>query len=230
MRHLTRTACLAFAAALIAAVPGLTEFGPTSASAQEAKRPATAPAISKRPIAFRPPLRGAPSRRVGGATRRQSAAVGMRVAAPETLAYAATSSPTFYWQMDRPAPRVVVTVIADDAIDPLIEVDLGPMPSGVHAYDMGAGREQLAAGVDYEWSVAVVVNPRARSEDIVSSARIRYVPPGPDPTDVQALAAAGYWYDLTELLLGDAPQTAPQPNREAFVELARNVGLAWRAP
>lgn len=230
MRHLTRTACLTFAAALIATVPGLAEFGPTSASAQETKRPAAAASVSKRPIAFRPPLRGAPSRRVGGATRRQSASVGIRVAAPETLAYAATSSPTFYWQLDRPAPRVVVTVIADDAIDPLIEVDLGPSSSGTYAYDMGAGRERLTPGVDYEWSIAVVVNSSARSEDIVSSARIRHVPPGPDPTDIQALATAGYWYDVIEALLGDAPDTAPQPNREAFVELARDVGLAWRAP
>ncbi len=229
MRHLSRIACMAVATALFSVPPSVSLLGLTSAAAQD-ERPPGAAVISKRPIAFRPPLRGAPSRRVGGATRRQSAAVGLSVAAPENLAYAATDAPTFYWRLDQAAPRVVVTVIADNAIDPLIEVELGPSPGGTFAYDMGRGRARLAAGVDYEWSVAVVVNPDARSEDIVSSARIRHVPPGPDRTDIEALAAEGYWYDLVEALLGDAPEAAAQSNREAFVELARNVGLTWPEP
>ena len=75
-------------------------------------------------IIFKPPKRGAPSRRVGGATRSDEIVAALTVIAPEGLAYAATAQPVLYWRIDGPIPNATLTVIADGAIAPLVEAPL----------------------------------------------------------------------------------------------------------
>ena len=185
-------------------------------------------------IRFQPPTRGAPARRVGASTRADGGIAFLEVVAPATLAHAATPAPVLYWQVGPTDLPAVLTVIADDRIDPILELDLGPPARpGLHAVALDRHGVALRPGVIHEWSVALVPDRAARSRDIVSAAPMRHVPlTAPPPGDridrMAAFAAAGYWYDLMQLLLGADPRRLDPADAALFARLAREAGL--RAP
>lgn len=185
-------------------------------------------------IQFRPPTRGAPTRRVGASTRSGGGLAQLVVIAPRTVAYTADPAPILYWHVGETDLPAVVTVVVADRIDPVIEIPVGVPAAGLHATPLAGHGVRLRAGVDHEWSVALVADPRARSRDIVASARFVHKPGGPDvPVDagrlarLRALADGGYWYDLMRALLG-ADAQPEQP--EIYANLLRDVGLADVAP
>ena len=69
---------------------------------------------------------------------------------------------------------------------------------------------QLAAGIEYEWSVAVIVDADNRAHDIFSMGSVQYMVPdeilrtqldAATVSDrVQLLLQNGYWYDAIDLL------------------------------
>lgn len=236
-----------------AAVAAILLAGPASDGwAQDSERRALAPGIESAEqgtdtegnagaqrvagslIQFRPPTRGAPTRRVGASTRRGDAVAQLIVIAPRTVAYTADPSPILYWQVGATELPAVVTVIVADRIDPVIEIPVGVPAAGLHATALAEHGVHLRAGVGYQWSVALVADPQARSRDIVASARLVHKPGGPDlpagadpRSRLQVLADAGYWYDLMQALLG--PDARPkQP--EIYANLLRDVGLTAVVP
>ena len=224
---------------------------PAFAVAQERDGEDGAPAVSSQPqetdsasteprrvagslIQFRPPTRGAPTRRVGASTRSAGAPIRLQVIAPRTAAYTGDPSPTLYWHVADTDLPAVVTVIVDDRIDPVIEIPVGVPSAGLHATDLADHGIRLRPGVGHEWSVALVADPQARSRDIVASARFVHRPGGPDlPADADrgarlaALAAGGYWYDLMRALLGPDARTDDPALLSA---LMNDVGLTGIEP
>ena len=102
---------------------------------------------------------------------------------------------------------VVLTLIDEQGVEPLLEVDLGRVAEpGIHAVDLAAHDVRLEPGRVYQWSIAQVVDPDQRSADIVTSGTLERRAPDAelaagagwrDPAArLAALARHGYWYDL----------------------------------
>lgn len=184
------------------------------------------PAYAQSAITFKPPTRGAPSRRIGGATRSGATDAQLAVIAPASLSYAATPSPVLYLSIRGFADRPILTLTADDAIDPLFEREISSdADGGLQAISLSALDVRLEEGVVYEWSVAVITNPAARSEDVISSGTIKYEPSPIDRSDIRSLAENGYWYDLIEALLGQDGRGVDTESMKVFEKLAAEAGL-----
>lgn len=187
---------------------------------------------------YKPPQRGAPARRVGGATRGSGAAdLVLNVLVPEQTGLTTQAQPTLYWYASKPSSTLVeVSVIADDAELPLLSRDFAITPGGVQSIDLAKYGITLKPETDYEWFVSVVSDPAQRSRDITSGGTIRRV--AADAAVLARVAAAGereapgvyaeagLWYDaidalsrLIERIPGDAELRA---RRAALLE---QVGL-----
>ena len=171
-----------------------------TAPAQQSTMPQT--------VVYVPPDLGAPPTRTLAATRGLSPASTIQVLAPEQTGLTQAAQPTLFWYMGGPAPaRVELTLIDEQAVEPLLEVDLGLVAdSGIHAVDLAAYDVELEPGRLYQWSIAQIVDPGQRSANVVTSATLERRAPdaaltaalaGASPGErLAALARHGYWYDL----------------------------------
>jgi hypothetical protein len=189
------------------------------------------PAPQPQRLVYVPPDLGAPPTRTLAAVRGAGDHAGPQVLAPEQTGLTAREQPVLFWYQGAPsAARVTVTVIDEEAVDPLLEADLGEITEpGIHALDLAAQDVRLEPGVEYQWSVAEVVDPEQRSADLVTSGTIRRED-GAGGASLEALVGAGYWYDALALLAGEiaARPGDPEPRRRR-AELLDQVGLAEAA-
>lgn len=186
---------------------------------------------------YEPPRRGAPASRISGATRgAASGQVEVLVLAPEAAGLTLDAAPTLYWYLSHPAGKAIeVTVIRDDVPAPLLDVTAQVPPAGgIQSFSLAAHRASLLPGIEYQWSVALILDPSDRSRDAVASGRIRRVEASPElrarlaaaaPRErPRILAAASIWYDaIAELSAAAARDPRASDGRAA---LLRQVGLA----
>ena len=199
---LTALLSVAFAVTWLLPTPPLAQAPPSPANAEEA---------SVRPE-YKPPARGAPGGRVGGASRGTVKATTplptIELLAPDQYAGQTTSpSPTLYFYVSQPiAWPTKFTVSAPSRPDPVVEANIpAPQQAGVNAIRTADYRVRLQPGVLYTWSVSVILNPKAPSRDIVASASLlRTAPDAELESALRAAAAgqraalfaqAGFWYD-----------------------------------
>jgi hypothetical protein len=172
--------------------------------------PAPEPSEAASPPVYKPPLRGAPGGRVGGASRSA-----VRVSTPlpviELLAPAdhagltATATPSLYFYVSRPvAWPTQFTISAPMQPAPVLEVTIpSPIAAGIYALRPGDYHVRLSPGIAYTWSVSIVLDPRAWSRNIVASSTIIFDPTVgagamsavPPLRRADLLADAGVWYD-----------------------------------
>ena len=162
------------------------------------------------------------------------------VLAPPKLAYSLSPQPTLYWYVSGPSKAPLRLTLLDyesASPEPLLELDLGAVPAaGVYATPLSEHGVRLEPGHRYEWSVALEVNPEAYSQEPV--AKTIFATAESDPTllteiadapalaRVEALAAAGYWYDAIDVLAQQIAADDPsQPRRELRARLFEQVGL-----
>ena len=140
---------------------------------------------------YKPPLRGAPARRVGGATRGSSDTdMVLNVLAPDQTGLTTLAQPTLYWYASKPTSTLIeLTLISDAAETPVLSKNLVQTPGGVQAIDLASYGVTLAPDTEYEWFVSVVSNTSQRSKDMTSGGTIRRV--APDPAVVARVTAAG---------------------------------------
>jgi hypothetical protein len=162
-------------------------------------------------VVYVPPSRGAPKSRVGGGTRGVDPnAIIVRLLAPEDTGMSSKDQPVLYWFLSQPAEtRLEVTLIDDTSVEPLLEINTSAQEvSGIQALRLAEYGIHLKPKVEYEWSVALIVDPEQRSKDVLASGTIMHVV-APDafkarlvsarPEDLPAVyAAEGYWYDAIE--------------------------------
>ena len=210
-----------------------------AAHAQQPQQQPSAEAESKPPV-YVPPQRGAPSRRVGGSSRGAGDNLPtVMVLVPDHVGLTATDSPALYWYISKPtAVRIEVTLVDDRGEAPLIEYAVAKADGpGVHRIDLGKRAVHLKAGIEYQWSVAVVPNPNERSNDVMAGGVLMRVD---EPAPVAArrkagaskqelarlLAAEGIWYDSIALYseLIEA-QPSDRKLRAARAALLDQVGL-----
>lgn len=204
---------------------------------RETPAPAAAPAAQAAPAApvYKPPAHGAPQRRVGGASRSGGENVPyITVIAPDHVALTLSEQPELYWFISGPSRVRIELALVEEADSATIkEVALdGVATAGMHRFSLAEHGVRLARDVDYQWSVALVPDPDARSGDVVSAAAVRRVAPDPalaarlsvsPAARATALAEAGIWYDAVALSCGPGELTAA--SREHCAALLEQVGL-----
>jgi hypothetical protein len=151
--------------------------------------------------------RGAPKVRVGGGTRSGGESHSVTVLAPERVGLTASDQPVLHWFTPMPLNRAVeIVVILATAMDPLLELVIeSGSPDLVQSIDLAEHGIRLDPGVEYEWSVSVVVDPTQRSLDSMSGAVVMYDPPSNALAEhfnasgqlerAGLLAENGYWHD-----------------------------------
>ena len=193
-----------------------------------------------KPVIYVPPMRGAPTRRVGGATRgaENGAVPTFAVLAPEAMGLTGRVSPTLYWYLGADTDkRFVFTLVNEQEIDPVAEFDLQrPMAKGFVPVYLAARNITLRPEVTYEWSVALVDDPTQRSNNVITSGTIKWTNmdlalakeiEALDPeTRLARYAQNGYWYDAIELIFAALAGGKDIPKWRAYrASLLEQVGL-----
>jgi hypothetical protein len=196
------------------------------------KAPTQSPATSAAPT-YVPPLRGAPSRRVGGSTRSIGQILPVvSVLAPDHVGLTTVAQPVLYWFISKPTRvRLEITLIDESGVKPMLELPIDRVEGpAIHAVDLKKYGIQLKRGMEYQWTVALVPDAAERSGDIISGGVIKLVElpsalgGGAGVTSPAELAGAGLWYDAIHAL---SIEIAAQPNN---VELrAQRAGLLEQA-
>ncbi len=210
-------------------------LAPATVQAQAA---AAASDSSASNFVYKPPLRGAPARRVGGATRGTGdTGLVLNVLAPDQTGLTTQAQPTLYWYASQPSNTAVeVTLIADSAEVPVLAKNLVQTKGGMLSIDLAQHGITLKPDTDYEWFVSAVQDSGQRSKDVTSGGAIRFVVPDPA---VQARAAAageraapgvyaeaGLWYDaigaLSKLIERNPTDAGLRAQRAALLD---QIGL-----
>jgi len=201
---------------------------------------------------YKPDVKGAPNRRVGGGTRGIYPQVPateppvIAVLAPEHTGYTTRSQPILYWAVSRKIdkPFMFTLVHADPmatgaSTEPLLEVPIQESLAGIQAFDLAAHEVSLAPKVEYQWAITMVTddNRQPSSRDIISTGTIIRVAPSEqligelikaeEPQLPFIYAQEGFWYDAIDSL---SQLIADHPEEESYkdhrVALLQQVGLA----
>ena len=191
---------------------------------------------------YKPPLRGAPARRVGGATRGSGDSdLVLNVLAPDQTGLTTQAQPTLYWYASRPTNTLIeLILISDTAEVPVLSKNLLVTPGGVQAIDLVSYGVTLALDTEYEWFVSVVTNTNQRSKDMTSGGTVRRV--APDAAVAARVAAAGeraapriyaeagLWYDAIGSLSRLIERSPADPELRALrASLLEQIGLTAAA-
>jgi hypothetical protein len=166
--------------------------------------------------AFNPYARmtGMPGNTEPGATRGAMIEGGvLAVLTPDSVALTVAEQPRLYWYTSTTiAHPVEITIVDPRTVEPLLELQITPpIRAGVYRLSLARHGLRLAPGVDYQWNVAVVMDPSSRSSDILSSGAIKRVEP-PDGLETEVVRAGadgafavyvrtGLWYDALAALI-----------------------------
>jgi hypothetical protein len=153
--------------------------------------------------------------------------------APDHPGRTTEAQPSLYWYLSRPTPRdIEVTVIESSAVKPLLEKKLpAPGQAGVQRINLAEHGVTLETGKRYQWFVSLVLDPQARSKDIVAGGVIERVaaPAGlqdADRTRAQALAQHGLWYDALNAISEQIAANPADPRlRQHRAALLDQIGL-----
>ena len=149
----------------------------------------------------------APPARVGQASRGEGSTVQLVVLAPDRKGASAQPSPRLCWFLSGPSDRALEVVVQERGADqPLLERRLDAAGGGFQSIDLHELGIVLEPGKEYEWSVALIVDPARRASDLFSKGVVQYVPPdgalpsGTPEQMVNEFLAQGYWYDAIALM------------------------------
>jgi hypothetical protein len=193
-------------------VPSIKLQGKEDVAARGVALPLYRPPVPPKAPSFVPPKRGKPAGRVGGGSRDTGGDAWPVLAAlvPEHVGRTVSDQPSLFWYIDavpKAGTQLVFALIDEDSVEPIREISLdAPAQAGVQRISLSAYGVKLEPGVEYEWSVALVVDPEQRSNDIIASGwidRLKEAPEGLESrtqegaatSAVNAYAELGLWYD-----------------------------------
>lgn len=219
---------------LIAAVLALAVGRMHTAVAQTSPDQAVSPQQTEELPTYRPPPRGAPGGRVGGASRGTfippAPLPTIELLAPRDHAglTADPAPPLYFFVSGRVAWPTRFTIRAPDRPVPVVDAAIPPpAAAGIYRLDLAALGVRLESGILYTWSVAAIVDPRIPARDIVASAtllrRLGAVPAAAASPVRRAVLCAqdGLWYDA----VAAAVAAEEAYGRAALDALLREVGL-----
>jgi len=192
-------------------------------------------------VVYKPPGVGQPARTIGGGSRGVAQVIPAVFAiAPDHVGRTASAQPTLFWSIDRVPPEgshVEFSLIDGDSIDPTLELELpAPDRAGLHRIALGDHGVSLDPGVEYQWSVALVLDPNERSKDVVATGWIDRREPSPDAAaslgraTAADYAEAGFFYDALSTLSDEIERDPSNAElRQVRSDLLEQVGLGEAA-
>jgi hypothetical protein len=189
---------------------------------------------------FVPRDRGAPTSRLGGATRGAAAdeLPAVEALVPAEVGLTLEPRPVLYWYLSRASDvRVDLRLLALDPLETVLETRLpAARAGGIQRIRLADHGVELAPGRTYQWLVLLVPDPADRSYDRVVGGGIERIAPDARLRDELAaadrerlpfvLAQAGVWYDAIDVLsreIEKRPADVQLWNRRAA--LFEQVGL-----
>ncbi|MEI6085657.1 MAG: DUF928 domain-containing protein [Verrucomicrobiota bacterium] len=162
---------------------------------------------------YKEPFPNAPKMRVDGRVRgSDDALLTLTVLAPERVGQTTKAQPSLFWYQSKSNPtRFELTITEGQKPAPVLEVQFNRIPNdGVQRLRLADHNVTLTPGVEYRWSVAMIVDEENRSKDIVASGVIKRVEApatlqkrvaGASDDDLAFIYAdEGIWYDSLEAL------------------------------
>jgi len=201
--------------------------------------PTTAAIPSGTRIDFKLPLRGAPAVRIDGGSRGSGVSLTcLTVLTPDSTALTTQEQPSLFWYQSQPADvPFELTLLANNVVQPALRVDFpNARAAGIQRLNLADHQFKLVPDVEYEWVIALVVDPQNRSKDVVASGWIKRVAPSMDlqselgNTDARnapsVYAQQGIWLDalttLSSLIEAHPQDRSLQEERASLLE---QVGL-----
>jgi hypothetical protein len=119
--------------------------------------------------------------------------------------------PVLWWYISGPWPgNIEFTINKPRAPEPEFQIEFpGPEKPGIYPVNLADYGVVLEPGIEYEWFVAIIVDPDERSGDFLASATVKYIKISEDVlSEIQSsdyekyyvYATRGYWYDAIEIL------------------------------
>ena len=223
-------------------------LGQAQALADDPPRAKTATPVKVELALYKPPMLGAPRLRVGGGVRgaEDNDAPVLQVLAPLQCGLTTRKQPILYWHLDKPAQHALeITVMEVGGVSPLArELQVGPIAAGLHAFRLAGQDKSLGIGKEYEWFVAVILDPAQRSKDIIASGGLRRIAM-PDGLQGQLntaqvgedgllYAGAGLWYDAIDALVEGLGKTADKATLSgqfsAILKQEEIIGISLTVP
>jgi hypothetical protein len=206
-------------------------------SKQELPPPPVTPVRTR--IVYRPPLRGAPAVRIDGGSRGSGVSlICLTVLTPDHTGLTVQEQPSLFWYQSEPADvPFELTLLANNTIQPLLSVRFpDARAAGIQRLDLAGHNVKLLPGVEYEWVVALVVDPENRSKDVIASGWIKRVEPSPSLRSrlenatredlPSAYAGEGIWLDtLTAISTLIEMRPRDKSLQEERAALLKQVGL-----
>jgi hypothetical protein len=221
--------------------------GEKASKADAKAKSSSAPAVNAAPpnflaaVQYIAPKGGRPARTVAGATRGAADRMpALYVLVPDHVGYTTSAQPSLFYFVDGAPPagtQVEFTLIDDESIEPNVKATLpAPTSPGIQRVDLTKHGFNLKPGVEYEWSISILVDPDDPAKDVVATGWIqrterssdlsaRIGTAKPDET-IGIYAGEGLWYDaLTSL--GDQIASNPDDPQltQARANLLKQVGL-----
>jgi hypothetical protein len=212
-----------------------------------AQAPASKPAPDRstppRAIVYKAAAGSAPAARVTGGSRGSGdAAVRLDVLAPDETGLTTQEQPSLFWYQSKPATaKFELTLLQEGKAKPVLQLKTDRAgQAGIQRLKLSEHGVKLEPGVEYRWVVALVLDPKNRSKDLVASGFIKRVEASKELQDKLAKASpaerpaiyadAGIWHDALASL---SDLTESQPDNPAWheqrAELLRQVGLTFAA-
>lgn len=186
-----------------------------------------------------PPMRGAPSRRIGGGSR--SLEVNkpyLTVIAPDHTGFTIQEQPTIYWYISEPATTSIeFTITKEKGDDRFFEVKLpATKVLGLQSFSLKEHNIKLVPNVEYKWYVSIIPDPKRRSKDIIAGGSIMRIILNENlkqkldnatSEDIfYTLAKEGIWYDTIQSLSGLIEKYPNNKNYKQYrAKLFEQVGL-----
>ena len=221
------------------------EDNPTSSSSlsKEVKEQKAQAAQVTKTLLYQPPRGlGAPSagRRVGGGTRGTNKSVPiLSVLAPGHTGLTVREQPDLYWfASDVVTNPVELTLTLEKGDTPLLEKRLPvPLKAGIQRVRLSDYGVKLIPGERYSWSIALVLDPKRRSKDVIAVGTIErvqradmnsaFLTAAPTTDAFYRFAADGLWYDAV-MVISELIESTPNDMalRKQRVELLDQVDLS----
>jgi hypothetical protein len=243
MKTLSPFAFAIFASGLLCLLPTKCPGQDTNAAPEAATAPSSSPLVVAHnvlPVYHPPDIGGGilPIRVGGGSRGGGNDGITVGVLVPDQIALTTHDQPSLYWYQSKLArTRCEVTLTEPEKARPLLDLQsTGPTAAGIHSVKLSDFKVKLMPRVVYKWSIAVVVDPASRSQDIIANGIIEYREPtsdlaaklaaANDSNRAAIYAAAGIWYDAFDCLstaIEKNPQDQTLPSQRAA--LMTQVGL-----
>ena len=221
------------------------EDNPTAPASltKEVKEQKTQTGQVMKAVLYQPPRGlGAPSagRRVGGGTRGTNNSIPiLSVLAPGHTGLTVREQPDLYWFASEVVTNPVeLTLTLEKGDTPLLERRLPvPIHAGVQRVRLSDYGVKLISGERYNWSIALVLDPKRRSKDVIAVGAIERVEragldqaalaTAPTTDSFYRFAADGLWYDAV-MTISELIESAPADPalRKHRAELLDQVDLS----